>query len=331
MSKISMMFQIVSLLQTNYILNATELAEILETTPRNIKAYIEALRMSGVPIEGMTGRNGGYFLSEVYELKPPKLSESEYNALLLAEEILTKENGFHHEKEIKTAFAKIKAAQGEIIGNSDLVFESENVFTRGNTDISDKVKRYLSIIRKAIFANKSLSITYSNPTRKQLTVRKIDPYNLIYRNSSWYVIGHCHLRGEIRMFKLARIKEIKTLDEKFHVRKDFSISSYMRNTLDLINTGKEYIVEIRFFHPASVWISEKYWLPTQKIVWLEDDSIIFKARVNGLVDITRWILAYGHLARVLKPKELVDRVKNEIEAMRDNYEKEYNEDKVRNH
>ena len=63
MSKISMMFQIVTLLQTHYLLNSTELAEILETSPRNIKAYIEALRMAGVPIEGITGRNGGYFLA----------------------------------------------------------------------------------------------------------------------------------------------------------------------------------------------------------------------------------------------------------------------------
>lgn len=56
-----MMFNIVSLLQTNYIISAREMAEILETSPRNIKAYIESLRMAGVPIEGLSGRNGGYF------------------------------------------------------------------------------------------------------------------------------------------------------------------------------------------------------------------------------------------------------------------------------
>ena len=79
MSKISLMFKIVCLLQTNYILSATELADILETSPRNIKAYIESLRLAGVPIEGFSGRRGGYFLSEVYEFKPPKL-DNEYNA-----------------------------------------------------------------------------------------------------------------------------------------------------------------------------------------------------------------------------------------------------------
>ena len=320
MGKISMMFQIVCLLQTNYLLSATELAEILETSPRNIKAYIESLRMSGVPIEGFTGRRGGYFLSDVYEFRPPKLSDSEYNALSLAEEVLTQDNGFHHEREIRTAFAKIKAAQGEIIGNSNLIAEVENVFAKGNMDISPKIKLYLSIIRKAIYDKKRISITHSNPTKKQVTIRKIDPYNLVYRNSSWYVIGHCNLRKEVRMFKLVRIKDIKVLDESYYIPSNFSINAYMDNTLDLINTGEEYNIEIRFFHPASVWISEKLWLPTQKIVWLKDDSIIFKAKVNGLTDVKKWVLGYGRLAKALKPEELVDKLKKEIQAMTSVYQ-----------
>lgn len=319
MNKISKMFQIVCLLQTNYILSATELGEILETSPRNIKAYIESLRLAGVPIEGFSGRRGGYFLSQAYELKPPRLNESEYNALLLAEEVLTQDNGFHYEREIKAAFSKIKAAQGEIIGKSNLIEESESVFAKGNIDISPEIKTYLSTIRKALLSRKRISILYRNPIKKQMTIRKIDPYNLVYRNSSWYVIGHCSLREDIRIFKLARIEKIKVLSESYHIPLNFSITSYMQNTLDLINPGKEYNVEIRFFHPASVWVSEKIWLPTQKIVWLKDDSIIFRAKVNGLTDIKRWVLGYGSLAKALKPKDLVDKLKMEIETMAGTY------------
>ena len=320
MSKISLMFKIVCLLQTNYILSATELADILETSPRNIKAYIESLRLAGVPIEGFSGRRGGYFLSEVYEFKPPKLDNNEYNALLFAEEVLTQQNGFHYEREIKTAFAKIRAAQGEIIGDSNLIIEDESIFAKENIDLSPKIKFHLSTIRKAIFDRKRISILYRNPIKKQVTMRKVDPYNLIYRNSSWYVIGHCNLRGEIRIFKLARVENIKILNENYHIPLNFSITSYMKNTLDIINTGKEYDVEIRFYHPASVWVSEKLWLPTQKIVWLEDDSIIFRAKVNGLTDIKKWVLGYGSLAKVLKPKELVDQIKKEIKVMSSKYE-----------
>jgi predicted DNA-binding transcriptional regulator YafY len=315
MSKISMMFQIVCLLQTNYIISGTELADLLETSPRNIKAYIEALRMAGVPIVGLSGRRGGYFLSDMYEFKSPKLNDEEYSALLLAEEILARENGFHYEREIKTAFAKIKSAQGEIIGNSATIAEDEYIFTRGNMDISPQVKSYLTLIRQAILDRKRICIIHYNPIRKQATKRTIDPYNLIYRNSSWYVIGHCHLRDKVRMFKLMRIRTIEVLEQSFHITPDFSIKTYMRNTFNLINPGKEYNVEILFFHPASVWVSEKLWLPTQKVVWLDDDSIIFSAKVNGLTDIKKWVLGYGKLAKVLKPQELVDKVKSEVEEM----------------
>ena len=72
MSKISMMFKIVSLLQTRYIISTRKLADMLETSPRNIKAYIESLRIAGVPIEGLSGKNGGFFLSQVYGFAPPK-------------------------------------------------------------------------------------------------------------------------------------------------------------------------------------------------------------------------------------------------------------------
>ncbi|NLN41681.1 MAG: transcriptional regulator [Clostridiales bacterium] len=310
----------VCLLQTNYILSATELADILETTPRNVKAYIESLRLAGVPIDGLSGRRGGYFISEAYEFKPPRLNENEYNAILLAEEMLTQENGFHYEREIKAAFAKIKAAQGGIMGKSNFIAEDDSVFAKGNVDVSPKIKTHLSTIRKAISSRKKISILYNNPTKKQVTIRKVEPYNLIYRNSSWYVIGHCNLRDAIRIFKIARIESIEVLNERYYVPLNFSITTYMRNTLDLINPGKEYNVEIRFYHPASVWVSEKLWLPTQKIVWLEDDSIIFKAKVNGLTDIKKWVLGYGRLAKVLKPKKLVDELKKEIGDMASVYE-----------
>lgn len=322
MSKISMMFKIVSLLQTRYIISTRELADILETSPRNIKAYIESLRIAGVPIEGLSGKNGGFFLSQVYGFAPPKLDEVEYSALLLAEEFLNNTNGFIYENEIKTAFSKIKAAQGEIMGNSDFIDKCNFTDSRGKMDITQKARDFLYIIQKAIFERKSIRIVYNNPIREQKTTRKLDPYNLISRESSWYVIGHCHLRNQVRMFKLMRIESINVLDDKYFLPLGYSAQSYLRDTFTLIK-GKEQTVEIQFFHPASVWVSEKLWLPSQKIIDLKNDSIIFKARVDGLEDIKKWVLGFGKLAKVLKPQVLVDEIKQEVSEVGQLYEKYY--------
>jgi predicted DNA-binding transcriptional regulator YafY len=87
----------------------------------------------------------------------------------------------------------------------------------------------------------------------------------------------------------------------------------------IVIEGEEYDVEIRFFHPASVWVKEKRWLPNQQIEPLKDGSIIFKARVKGLIDIKRWVLSFGKLAVVQKPEELVGSIREELEGMADLY------------
>lgn len=290
----------------------------METSPRNIKAYIEALRMASVPIEGLSGKSGGYFLNQAYAFQPPKLDEVEYSALLLAEEFLIKNNGFTYENEIKTAFSKIKAAQGEIMGDSDLIDRFDFADSRGKSDITQGTKNYLYTIQQAIFRRCCIRIVYDNPIKRQKTERKIDPYNLIFRESSWYVIGHCHLRNQVRMFKLMRIEDVEILDETYHLPADYTVHSYLRDTFSLTR-GKEYIVEIQFFHPASIWVAEKLWLPTQKIVALKNDSILFKARVDGLEDIKKWVMGFGRLARVLKPQELVDQIIQETCEIRKLY------------
>jgi len=308
MSKVAMMFKIVALLQTNYMINAGKLGELLETSPRNIKAYIESLRMEGVPIEGMSGKNGGYYLSEDYKFQPPKLDEVEYSALLLAEEFLNKTNGFTYENEIKTAFAKIKAAQGKVIDTSHPTDQGDFADSRGKADITKKTGDYLHTIQQAILHRNSIRMEYDNPIKKQSTIRKLDPYNLIFRDSSWYVIGYCHLREKIRMFKLMRIEGIEVLsDDTYKIKDDYSPHTYLQDTFTLIK-GKQRTVEIQFYHPASVWVSEKSWLPTQKIITRKDDSIIFRARVDGLEEIKKWVLGFGRLARVIKPQELADQI-----------------------
>lgn len=319
MSKIGQLLKMLALLQTRYMISKNEMAEILETNPRNIKAYIENLREVGIPVEGMTGRHGGYFLGESYHFKPPKLDEAEYSALLLAERILTQKNGFVMEHELQTAIAKIKWAMGDTVGDMRATVPENIMFALGKEDEGEHIKDDIELIYRAISERRRLEILYYTPTKDELKLRIVDPYALVYRDGSWYLVGLCHLREEVLMFKLVRIRRLSMMDDHFRYPYDFSISEYMRNTLNLVR-GKEYKVEIQFFHPASVWVSEKVWLPSQKILKLKDGSIIFKARVKGLVDIQNWVMGFGRLAKVLEPEELIENVQKEVEAIKKLYE-----------
>lgn len=314
MSKLSQCLKIIALLQTRQMLSTKEIAEILDITPRNVKAYIEYLKKAGIPIYGMPGRAGGYYLGNEYYFEIPKLDEGEYSALMLAEKLLNFKSGFPLANELQTAVAKIRCALGDTVNNVFPIPTDELMLSLGKVDLKDNLDKVLTTIYMAIKQRKRIRVLYYTASRDERKRREIDPYAVIYREGSWYLIGYCHLRKKIRTFKLVRIEDIEILDSAFTYPLDFSVKEYMSNIFSVIE-GEEYDVEIRFFHPASIWVKEKRWLPNQRIEELKDGSIIFKARVKGLIDIKRWVLSFGKLAVVRKPEELVESIRNEIEAM----------------
>jgi predicted DNA-binding transcriptional regulator YafY len=51
--------------------------------------------------------------------------------------------------------------------------------------------------------------------RSEETEREVDPYGVLRRESYWYAVGHCHLRGGLRLFRVDRVLEAEVLDETF--------------------------------------------------------------------------------------------------------------------
>ena len=47
------------------------------------------------------------------------------------------------------------------------------------------------------------------------TEREVDPYAVIYREGYWYAVGHCHLRGGRRLFRLDRVLEAEPMEVVF--------------------------------------------------------------------------------------------------------------------
>ncbi|MEP6897688.1 MAG: YafY family protein, partial [Rhodanobacter sp.] len=62
------------------------------------------------------------------------------------------------------------------------------------------------------------------------TERKFDPYGLAYWAGSWYALGMCHLRHDLRSFRLDRVGAIALMDFHFRRPVDFdALDQLMRN------------------------------------------------------------------------------------------------------
>lgn len=317
MSKFSRMMDILMHLQARSLVKAQELADILETDLKTVYRDIESLRTANIPIESKPGRYGGFYIPKDFYFKAPKLSPEEIAVLFFAGEVLVKKNGFMFEKDFKTALSKLKntLAKEEIKTSSgkitSITYEIETLKTK-------LWENLFYIIEKCISERKSIEVDYYTLSRDETKRRILDPYHLIYKNGAWYLIAFCHWRKDVKIFRVDRIKAVNETGASFVIKKSFSLREYLKNSWQ-ITRGEEVNVVVRFFPPASRMVREMEWLPTQKIVEEKNGSIIFSARVSGLIEIKRWILGYGSQAEVLEPQSLRQEIFYESEKILSRY------------
>src|SRR5207237_6804831 len=72
----------------------------------------------------------------------------------------------------------------------------------GGHDLSQRLAK----IETAIFRNKTITFDYHTMERDVVGARKVDPYHLLYQGGQFYLLGHSHERGALRVFRLSRIK-----------------------------------------------------------------------------------------------------------------------------
>ncbi|HEX2621285.1 MAG TPA: WYL domain-containing protein, partial [Phototrophicaceae bacterium] len=78
----------------------------------------------------------------------------------------------------------------------------------------------------------------------EATERQFDPFGLVYRMGRWYTAGYCHLRCEIRTFRLDRVSVVTLLDEKFEIPADVDPLEQVERALAA--TPGMYRVEVLF-------------------------------------------------------------------------------------
>ena len=94
-------------LQSKRLITASELAKKHGVSIRTIYRDIRALKRSGVPI--ITEEGKGYTLIEGYHLPPVSFTESEANALITAEQLISRNRDASLIEQYRQAMTKIKA------------------------------------------------------------------------------------------------------------------------------------------------------------------------------------------------------------------------------
>ena len=204
---------VLELLQVYGRLTGATLAARLEVDIRTVRQYIETLRDLGIPVEAERGRYGAYRLRPGYKLPPLIFNEDEALALTLSLLLARRSGLATAAPAVEGALAKIERVLPEATRARLRAVQETVVFGDAPAQGAPPAVP-LTILSEAVQSGHSVRLAYRAPGGRE-TERRFDPYGIVAHWGAWYTIGHCHLRGDERLFRLDRIQRIAPLDTPF--------------------------------------------------------------------------------------------------------------------
>ena len=300
--------------------SALELSEELECNLRTVYRDLEALQIAGFPIcnEREDGKNLWSLLDTVKQSIPIPFTLTELMAIYFSRDLVKTLQDTVFYDSLESLFKKIKTTlppdSEEFLKNvQNTLYVSQKQYKEYG-----KAKGTISTVNDAAIRKRSIEINYYSMSNKKESVRKVDPYRILFFNGTFYLIAYCHQRIETRIFALDLIKSVSMTGESFTVPDDFDLEDFMKPSFGIFK-GKPEKVRIWFGPNAAGYISEKVWHETQNIIEADDGSIIFEAEIAITEEIKTWVLSWGSKAAVLKPASLKKELKDEIEKMARKY------------
>jgi predicted DNA-binding transcriptional regulator YafY len=146
---------------------------------------------------------------------------------------------------------------------------------------------------------------------------KVKPYALTWANDFYYLIAYYYDAGEIRHYRVDRLRNVEVLNESFPYE-TFDVSKYVQSTFHMF-AGDEEWIKIKFHNQLINVVIDKFGKNVDIKKQDEDHFILStKARISG--GLVNWILSFGSKAKVISPVSLSDTVKQEIANMNNLYQ-----------
>lgn len=289
---------VLELLQSYKELSGAELAERLEVDRRTVRRYIMMLQDMGIPIEAERGRNGAYQLRRGYKLPPLMFTEPEAIALTLG---LLAIREFHFPVDVAAvegALAKTERVMPEKLLQQARALQEAIVFNLSfpQHSLHNEIVGRLS---SAVQQSQQVRLLYHTKEGNE-SERTFEPYGIVFNEGYWYTAGYCHLRQDVRTFRLDRIVSVELGKSIFQRPANFNLLDYVLTSITA--TPGPYQVEVLL--ETSMEAARKVISPSMGILEPSVEGVIFRRSTDYLEWIAEFLLGLDFPLRVTQPVEL---------------------------
>ncbi len=314
MTKIDNMMAILWMLKSGRKITAKQIAEKLEINIRTVYRYIDKLSASGVPIISDTGHNGGYTLLNNF-VESPLFFDVKEQAALLQAAVFAKEAGYFFGEELNRATSKLKMYSNQ--DQERLLKQHLEGLEVISSVRKSGIEEVLRKLEKNVVNEVSIEIEYHTSKEAQSKCRIVDPYGIVYWNNKWYIIAFCHIRNEIRSFRVDRIINIKETENKFNRPRGFSAGkSFMEKLVPAIEDEKDLVHLVVGGKTSALDNLCQHWFLVHHFKEKTSDTVIFLLQEEIIYKYVPYLLLpYVKSVQVIEPLSLNQKMVEVLEEL----------------
>lgn len=145
----------------------------------------------------------------------------------------------------------------------------------------------------------------------------VKPYGLVWNSDRYYLIGEFIAEGDIRQYRVDRMRSIQVTDESFVPDPDFILKNHVSKMFHMFG-GEPLSLEAVFSNDLINVVIDRFGTDAN-IQVKGSDSFILKTQAIMSDGLVQWLMRFGHRVKVIHPESLVNQMKEEAKLFYENY------------
>jgi predicted DNA-binding transcriptional regulator YafY len=271
------------------------------------------------PADGVAEQENYSLRPENFHLPAIEFTDAELAALQTALSLLDGE--FAYAEPLRLALQQITWGRPSPLNAPDRQGVALGITgSAGGHDLSARLAK----VETAIFRNKTITFEYYSLERDAQGPRKVDPYHLLFQGGQFYLLGHAHERGALRVFRLSRIRGkvayATKAEHDFKRPTDFDPREYAKRAEwqfgETIGTAEIRVSE------RIAWQVQRHFGHFGTVEEHDDGSITLRTDYANARQVASFVLPLGEHAQVEGPPELVAEVERRVALLVEGHESE---------
>jgi len=172
------------------------------------------------------------------------------------------------------------------------------------------IRETYEVLAEALEAGEAVEISYFTGSSGRQSVRVVRPYSMVNERGAWYVTGFCELAGEVRTFRVDRIREARATGARFEraegasaAREAEARGAWARGAAGVAPRGEELPRAVLLLRGGAPWREERDW-PGAEFLAREGGAVEVRVPYSSPWWVARRVCAGLGTIEVVEPEEV---------------------------